>query len=207
MTVAFIKAVAGVSVRPTRTVPRKVNHVIGAVHRALRFATRNDHASIDRTLLAFDLSTPEDYRAFLANHLDALLALREKWRAEDSADFEQMLHCLASDLISLGAEVTVPVTAPCGNAVNPDHALGIAYVIRGSRLGAAVLRRDVGCTLPTSYLDFIPVVSWKEFLQQLEIIAEDRDRIEEASRAAHDAFAAFATEFIKANRVIARPLA
>lgn len=204
MTDAFIKAVPGVSARPTGTVARNVNHVIGAVHRALRFATRNDHAAIDRMLLAFDLGTAEDYRAFLTVHFDALLAHKEKWRAEDSADFGHMQYCLESDLKSLGVEVA-PIIAASGNPVNPDHALGIAYVIRGSRLGAAVLRHNVGCTLATSYLDFVPAISWKEFLAQLESIAEDRSRIEAACRAARDAFAAFVTEFIRANRLITKP--
>jgi len=204
MTEAFIKALPGVDACPKRAAAKKVNYVIGAVHRGMRFATRNDHASIDRMLLAFDLSAAEDYRAFLTVHVDALLTLKDKWRAVDSADFGRMLDCLKSDLKSLGVEVP-PGTAPSGNAVDRDQALGIAYVIRGSRLGAAVLRHHVGCTMATSYLDFVPAISWKEFLVQLESIAEDRSRIEVACRAARAAFGAFTIQFIRANRMIAKP--
>jgi heme oxygenase len=205
MTQTFIKAVPGVDSRPARTIARKVTHQIGTVHRALRSATLTDHAAIDRMLLAFDLSTVDDYRAFLTIHFDALLALRETWRAEDFGDFEQMLRCLVSDLSSLGEAVSVPATAASGKAIRADHALGTAYVIRGSRLGAAVLRHNVACTLATSYLDFVPAVSWKEFLVQLESIAADSKRIDEAIRAARGTFSVFATEFIRANRVIIRP--
>jgi heme oxygenase len=205
MSEAFIKAGRGVGARPTRDVTRKVNRVIGVVHRALRVATRDYHASIDRMLLAFNLSSAKDYQAFLSIHFDTLLALREKWRVEDNADFGQMLSCLDSDLKSLGTEVTLPSIAASGNAVNADQALGIAYVIRGSRLGTIVLRQNVGCTLSSSYMDFAPTLSWTEFLLQLESIAGDRSRIEEASRAACNAFASFATKFMRANRVIVRP--
>jgi heme oxygenase (biliverdin-IX-beta and delta-forming) len=204
MTQAFIKALPGVDAIPTRPGPRKVNHVIGAVHRALRFATRNDHASIDRMLLAFDLGKSDDYQAFLTIHFDALLSLREKWRTEDLPDFEQMLRSVELDLRSLGAMVTVPSITPAAT-VDSSHALGIAYVIRGSRMGAAVLRRDVAPGLSASYLAFVPTVSWMDFLIQLEGLAEDRSCIEEAIRAARGTFAIFATEFIRANRVIGKP--
>ena len=73
--------------------------------------------------------------------------------------------------------------------------LGIAYVVRGSRLGAAVLRRAIVSNLPTSYLDFVPVLSWAEILVKIESIAGDPDGRDDATRSARSTFNAFATEF------------
>jgi heme oxygenase len=185
-----------------RAAAPKIRVVIGNVHRALRAATRNDHALIDRMLLPFHLSTPDDYRAFLNIHFAALLTLRERWQPEDCGDFEQMLRCLEADLGSLGTPVMAPPILP-GEPVSPCRGLGIAYVIRGSRLGAAALRRGVGRTLPTMYLDCMPALSWTKFLGQLESIAEDREGIEEAIRAARGTFDVFAAEINRVNRTVA----
>jgi heme oxygenase len=171
--------------------------VIGKVHRALRDSTRDDHALIDRLLLRFDLNRPEDYRVFLAIHFGALSTLRTQWRPQDSEDFEQMLRCLRTDLGTLGtpmSETPIQACVPAGLCTG----MGLAYVIRGSRLGAAFLRRGVARMLSTSYLDFVPVLSWAEFLGQLESIAEVPDGTVEAIRTARAAFNVFAAEF---NRV------
>src|SRR5271170_2273012 len=120
----------------------KVKPAVGAVHCALRAATRNDHALIDRMLLPFDLSSAEDYRTFLNIHFATLVTLQAVWRPQDSEDFEEMLHCVQLDLRTLGRTVAAPPMPPRAPA-GPSKGLGIAYVVRGSRLGAAVLRRGV----------------------------------------------------------------
>jgi heme oxygenase len=81
---------------------------------------------------------------------------------------------------------------------SPSAGLGIAYVIRGSRLGAAFLRRGLAKALSTSYLDFVPTLSWTEFLGQLEFDANQPNGTSEAILAARSAFKVFVTEF---NRV------
>jgi heme oxygenase len=167
---------------------------IGSVHRALRGATRNDHASIDRMLLRFDLNRVEDYRNFLNIHFSSLVTLRAHWRLQDGDDFARMLGCLEADLETLGCNApALPILS--ASPRSPSAGLGIGYVVRGSRLGAAVLRRGVVGDLPTSYLDFVPGLSWAGFLIQLEFIAGDPNDMNEATRAAISTFGTFAAEF------------
>jgi heme oxygenase len=168
--------------------------MIGSVHRTLRGVTRNDHASIDRMLLRFDLNRAEDYRNFLNIHFSSLATLRAHWRLQDGDDFARMLGCLEADLQTLGSNTpALPILSATPRS--PSKGLGIGYVVRGSRLGAAVLRRGVVGDLPTSYLDFVPGLSWAGFLIQLEFIAGDPNGRDEATRAAISTFSTFAAEF------------
>jgi heme oxygenase (biliverdin-IX-beta and delta-forming) len=185
-----------------RSVAPAIKTVIGTVHRALRDSTRNEHALLDRLLLRLDLSKPSDYRAFLTIHAAALLSLRTDWRAKDSEDIEQMLRCLQTDLGTLGTpmrETAIPARAP----LNLCTGFGTAYVIRGSRLGAAFLRRGVAGTLSTLYLDFVPALSWAQFLAELESVAEVANGTDEAVRAARSTFNVFAAEFTGVDGMIA----
>ena len=189
---------------PKVPTPRKVKPPVGAVHRLLRTATREDHASIDRMLLRFDLNRLEDYRIFLTIHLAALSALQAEWRPEDDADFSRMLDCLRADLKALGWTTATPPAS--GHApVSAPRGLGIAYVIRGSRLGGAVLRRDIVGALPTAYLDFAPTLGWTKFLAELESIADLPNAKQEAARAARDTFSAFAAEYSRLQGAIPTP--
>jgi heme oxygenase len=204
MTEVHLKAMRG-AVRAKeghkRSASPRIKTAIGRVRRALRAATRDDHALVDRMLLALNLNRPEDYRIFLNIHFAALLTLRMDWRPQDSEDFEQMLRCLQADLETLGSPTTA-TSIPASVSASPSNGLGIAYVVRGSRWGAAALRRGVAGTLSTSYLDFVPALSWVEFLAQLESIADDPNGTDEAIRAARRTFNAFATEFNRVNGVI-----
>jgi heme oxygenase len=102
------------------------------------------------------------------------------------------LHCLVDDLQALGDLVTVPRAAQRQRA----HSLrqwGVAYVIRGSRLGGAVLRQRVLAGCPASYLTYAPTLSWPEFLNQLdqETQATDRHAHAHMIRGAKQAFETF----------------
>jgi hypothetical protein len=70
----------------------------GALHRALRAATRSDHALLDRSVLRFDLTRRDHYGQFLQLHWPALRDLEADWSAEDDTDFIAMLRCVRSDL-------------------------------------------------------------------------------------------------------------
>jgi heme oxygenase len=197
MTEVPIEALGGLvraqEVLPGAATP-KAKPAIGIVHRALRAATRNDHAWIDRMLLPFNLNRTEDYRTFLNIHFAALVTLQADWRQQDCEDFEQMLRRVQGDLDTLGC-TTIASRIPHGTPVSTPKGLGIAYVVRGSRLGSAVLRRAIVSDLPTSYLDFVPVLSWAEFLVELESIAGDADGRDDAIRSARSTFNVFVTEF------------
>jgi heme oxygenase (biliverdin-IX-beta and delta-forming) len=148
----------------------------GARQRALRAATRSDHVLLDRLILR--LTRRDDYGVFLLAHFSALLDLEVDWLAEDRADFAAMLRCVQSDLHSL--RITAPPLSPGGRAaLHADNRLGVAYVLRGSRLGASFLRRRVPRQYPTAYLDFMPTLSWHQFLAQLEASSDP-------ARAGHD---------------------
>jgi heme oxygenase len=139
----------------------------GVLHRALRAATRSDDVLLDRLVLRFDLTRRDHYGLFLHLNYSALRNLEADWSAEDQTDFAAMLRCVQSDLHTL--RIALPPLSPSGRA--PLHAhnrLGVAYVLRGSRLGAAFLRRRVPRQYPTAYLDFVPTLSWPQFLVQLE---------------------------------------
>jgi heme oxygenase len=172
----------------------RLKPVIGRLHRALRAATGNEHALIDRMLLPFDLRRPEDYRILLNIHYEALLALTGAWRQQDSEDFGKMLRCLDTDLGTFAAPRNGVPVQPC-RPVSTGAGLGVAYVIRGSRLGAAVLRRGVAHAFSTSYLDYVPTLSWTEFLVQLDSAAADLNDTEEAILAARHTFNVFVAEF------------
>jgi heme oxygenase len=174
------------------------------VHRILRAATRNDHALVDRMLLHVDLNRTGDYVAFLNVHFAALIALQADWRLQDDADFAQMLDCLRADLTRLNAPTTTTPTPPRA-APALAKGFGIAYVVRGSRLGAAVLRRSITAELPTSYLDFVPSLSWPVFLGDLEVVVEQPNGAEEAAAAAQGAFKIFVDEFKRIQDIIATP--
>ncbi len=139
----------------------------GVLHRALRAATRSDDVQLDRLMLRFDLTRRDHYGRFLHLHYSVLRDLERDWSAEDQTDFAAMLRCVQSDLDAL--RIATPPLTPNGRA--PLHAhnrLGVAYVLRGSRLAAPLLRRRVPRQYPTAYLDFMPAVSWAKFLAQLE---------------------------------------
>jgi heme oxygenase len=139
----------------------------GALRRTLRAATRSDHVILDRLILRFDLTRREHYGLFLHLHYSALTSLETDWRTEDRADFAIMLQRVRADLQTLRV-TALPLHPMARQPLHASDRLGVAYVLRGSRLGAMPLRRRVPSRYPTAYLDFIPALSWTEFLVQLE---------------------------------------
>jgi heme oxygenase len=123
-------------------------------------------------ILRFDLAYPEDYALFLNAHYSALRNLEADWRQEDHADFSRMTRCLQEDLDALGIAAAF-VQPPTRSPLPISARLGIAYVIRGSRIGAGLLRRLVPSPLPASYLNFVPGLPWNQFLRQLATVSDD----------------------------------
>jgi len=117
------------------------------MRRILRDATRGDHRSIDQQSPPSILPIAPAIACFSAIHHAALSHLAGRWRAQDQADFSGLLHCLAEDLRALGSLVGFPGT-PERQRADSLRQWGIAYVIRGSRLGGAVLRQRVPAAIP-----------------------------------------------------------
>jgi heme oxygenase len=140
---------------------------LSALHQSLRAATRNDHMAVDRLVGRLDLTHREDYGRLLSIHHAVLQDLKSEWRPEDRDDFRAMSRRLQNDLRVLG----FPTANPRSMSRTPlakGSQLGIAYVIRGSRLGASVLRPRIPSQFCASYLDFVPALSWVQFLAQLQ---------------------------------------
>jgi heme oxygenase len=126
--------------------------------------------NIDRMMLRFDLGRADDYGVFLNMHYCAMQDLKQDWREEDRDDFSLMMRCLQNDLHVLGLTATsLPATTRAPLTVNGR--LGAAYVVRGSRLGAAFLRKRVPAGMVASYLDYRPVLTWPQFLLQLDAVS------------------------------------
>ena len=147
---------------------------LGALHRSLRAATRNDHIGVDRLAGQLDLTRREDYGLLLSIHHVVLQELRSEWRPEDREDFRAMSRRLQNDLRMLGFPTANPPSTS-HIALAEGNRLGIAYVIRGSRLGASVLRPRIPSHFSASYFDFVPALSWVQFLAQLESVSNSAD--------------------------------
>jgi heme oxygenase len=166
----------------------------GRLHRALRAATRSDHVAVDGLVLRLDLRSREDYGRFLRAQQAAVQSLEADWREEDRKDFSALLRCAREDLKSLKTSV-IALHSSSRAPLLASQRLGVAYVIRSSRLGASLLRHRVPALLPSSYLDFEPTLSWPQFLLHLDPLAEDADRASsyEVIRGARLGFELFAS--------------
>lgn len=152
---------------PDRKLAQSVSQA-ASIHVRLKLATWPDHRRVDRLISGFDLGRPETYGAFLALNFEALSALRPHWRGADEADFAGLIEALAADLAALRMESSGEVDPVPG----PVDGLGLAYVVRGSRLGSKILRKRVGPGLPTDYFDFRLGKPWARFLEELDLRGE-----------------------------------
>jgi heme oxygenase len=164
----------------------------GDLHRLLRAATRQDHQIIDRIMSRIELADAAGYAEFLSIHFHSLQLLEPLWREEDRSDLSGMAECLRRDLRVLGVPADGARSAD-RESDSPACSLGIAYVIRGSRLGSGFLRRKVPAHFAQSYFDFVPLLSWTAFLQELRRFEADSTSSSrsEVVRGARMAFAAF----------------
>lgn len=134
------------------------------MHARLKLATQLDHERVDRSLSTFDLTHADEYAVFLSLNAAVLGRLRPHWRNVDEGDFDSLVAALALDLATLGVDQPISVDPTPGLI----DGLGLAYVVRGSRLGSKILRKRVGFGLPTAYLDLKPATPWQALLQQIE---------------------------------------
>jgi heme oxygenase len=170
-----------------------------SMRRILRDATRNDHQFIDQAVSTLDLTDRVGYGIFLAIHHTALGQLAGRWRPQDHADFAGLLRCLSDDLRAMGHPDGVSEMTR-GTKTHSLRQWGIAYVIRGSRLGGAVLRQRVPSGFPASYLTYSPTITWPQFLKQLEhetpaINLRAQAQIIRGAKQAFEAFKAAAAGF------------
>jgi heme oxygenase len=172
---------------------------LGTARQLLRTATYKIHAQLDAVLNVVDLHNRQDYAALLSAHAASLLplesALREAGVDELIPDWSERARStdLLADLIDLRAH-TYRLVAPvfgCEASV-----FGAAYVLEGSRLGAAAMLRAVRPDFPTRYLrhgqgDRL----WARFLERLERSSDVKERPNAASAGAVAAFDLFEVAF------------
>ena len=163
-------------------------------HGVIRSRTRAEHDHVDTLFGAYDLTSASSYADMLQAHARALLPV-EAWLAASGAKplWTSRAQALRDDLAALG--VTVPDADPVDWPASDAAAWGTAYVLEGSRLGGAMLARQVGEGLPRAYLgDVHQPGGWKAFLAAFEGRAEAEGPAwqEEAIAGAQRAFAAFA---------------
>jgi heme oxygenase len=140
---------------------------------ALRAATAEDHARVDRLFSTFDFGDPSGYRRFLgaqaAAHLPIEAALDAAGAAHLLADWpaRRRSHHLLADLAALGLAVPKPVEPPPLPA--SAALLGAVYVLEGSRLGGALLKRGLPAGAPKRFLDAEQAPgAWRKLLAKLD---------------------------------------
>lgn len=157
----------------------------------LREATRAAHDAVDQAFGAYAMAGREGYARFLRAQARILPgmersldpgALLPPWRERGPL--------LEADLAALGEAMppAVPLSLPPGEAAR----LGAIYVLEGSRLGGAMLARQVPAEWPGAFLRTpAPAGLWRAVVALLE--AEDtgpawREAAAEGARAAFGAF-------------------
>lgn len=123
---------------------------------ALRTATADDHQRVDALFGEFRLDEPVGYRAFMAAHAAAFLPVEAALDAHGAAAAmpgwaaRRRSALLREDLADLGLSACPFLTAP----PFPTAAalLGGIYVLEGSRLGGALLKRRLPEDAPRRFL-------------------------------------------------------
>lgn len=164
---------------------------------ALRKATAASHARVDAAFSRFRLDDADDYRRFLlaqaAGFLPVEAALDEAGADELIPDWAERRRAplLRADLDALNVtapELFGPPPIFSGNA----SMLGATYVLEGSRLGGALLKRQLPKSFPRRFLDARqPAGSWRKLLETLDLFLIRQDDLELAARAANEVFARF----------------
>ncbi|HEX9954810.1 MAG TPA: biliverdin-producing heme oxygenase [Allosphingosinicella sp.] len=163
---------------------------------ALRAGTAAEHERVDSLFGQLDLSRRDDYRLFLQAQAAAFLPTEA---ALDSAGAKALLpdwserrrsELVLRDLAALGAAPPPPEPVP---ALSDTPAiLGTIYVLEGSRLGGALLRRSVAPDAPQAFLSAPqPRGGWRKLLETLDHYLYETAAIEAAVEAARRTFARF----------------
>jgi heme oxygenase len=162
----------------------------------LREATAASHATLDGAFGSLDLATRGDYVRFLSGHAIGMAPLYASFHTfvtddlgMDCPDYPAMLR---QDLAALGVDGSqLPAIDPAAE-LTPQ---GSGYVVAGSRLGLAMIRKGgywgKEHALPSSYMeDEAGLAIWKAAAANMK---QDLPSADEAGRQSIAAVAAFET--------------
>lgn len=164
-------------------------------HLLMRDATRTDHDEVDRLFGTLGFANAEAYGHFLTAHARALLPI-EAWFHGAPADIAGRVDrgaALRADIAAL--DLPLPAPEPLDWSHDSATLRGVAYVLEGSRLGGAMLARQVPEGLPRAYLGAVHAPGgWRNFLDAMETEAASMNSAwrERALEGARRAFATFA---------------
>lgn len=162
----------------------------------LRAATAADHERVDRLFSGLNLTREADYRLFLTAQAAAHLPTEEAIEAAGArallADWPERRrsHLLKADLADLGAQLPSSMEPPA----LPDAAsiFGAIYVLEGSRLGGALLKREVPAGLPKRFLNAEQAPgAWRKLLAKLDEFVYAPEHLDAATNAARQVFMRF----------------
>ena len=163
---------------------------------ALRAGTAAEHERVDSLFSTLDLARADDYRLFLTAQAAAFLPVED---ALDAAGAEQFVadwqarrrsHLLREDLQALGAPIPAPEPVPALHGT--AEILGAVYVLEGSRLGGAMLKRSVSPDMPQSFLSAPQAPgAWRKLLETLDHHLYETASVEAAVGAARRTFQSF----------------
>jgi heme oxygenase len=175
---------------------------MGEARNHLKAATLLKHDKLDHELSALRLGERDHYLRFLwvnAPVIGLERALEAAGVGLELPDWplRTRADALLGDLSALGAATDIEETVDL-DLSEPATRLGLAYVLEGSRLGAAVLRRAVHASgdervrTATRFLDHGSGQDlWRIFLARLEAALDDEGQRALAARAANWGFDLF----------------
>ncbi len=165
------------------------------VRQRLRSETAGWHDRVDAVFTRFDLSDAVSYGRFLTAQAMAHLAVEAALDAAGVAAVlpdwpdRQRAPLLRSDLAALG--LATPPLRPFSVLDGAAALLGAAYVLEGSRLGGALLRRSVPAALPTQFLGASDSAAWRRLLDALDRHVTTAEDVAAATISARQVFSLF----------------
>lgn len=168
---------------------------------SLRDATAASHDTLDAAFGSLDLSVRDEYVRFLSGHAIGMAPLFATFRSfvEDELDracpdYPAMLH---EDLAALGVDATRLPTIEVRSPLTPS---ATGYVVSGSRLGLAMIRKrgywGQAHALPSAYMeDDAGRGIWKDAVAALDANGADEAVVAHESAAAVAAFETFRSAF------------
>lgn len=164
---------------------------------ALRDATSQAHRQVDEAFSRFDLTDLDGYRGFLQAQAAGFLPVEAALDAAGAVDLlpdwpaRRRGDLLRADLAALDVTLPEPFAPPPIVSAKASM-LGAIYVLEGSRLGGALLKRAVPDAFPRRFLDARQDAgSWRKLLKSLDEFLIRQDDLDAAIIAAEEVFARF----------------